>query len=598
MTDDETLFRAPRLTRLEIQGFKSFLNRAVFAFEPGITAIVGPNGSGKSNVADAVRWVLGEQGQHALRARKTEDVIFSGGNGRAPAGMAEATLTFDNAEGWLPIEFAEVSVTRRAFRSGENQYLINGRRVRLKDIALLTAGLGQSHVVVGQGLVDAALSLRAEERRGLFEHAADLSGLRLKMAEAERNLAETDANTARLSDLLIELEPRLKSLERAARQAKEWQSIRDRLRALQGAHYREALEAALAALVIAEIEAENAARAVDAAQEEEARLTAAAERATTRLTVARERLTQHDERHAMLEDRLRRQTHERDLAAARFEALSKRRADMDDARLGLDERVASVSSELARLQSDLRDLERATMESRDAAARHARDLSARRETRAALEARLATATRELAESERLAGELLRERAVLIERGESLTAEHERLRGAIEERGRRIETLETDAAQADAAAAADAERIAVLDARIAELSRDLEQATRRVTSTAADADRLHRALGEASTRLDVLRKMHESGAGLHGGVREALAAGRDGRLEGILGTVAELLVVPEPLEVAIDVALGSRLQDIVVTKWSNAEAAIALLKQSGAGRATFQPLDTVRADRPE
>ena len=498
MTDDETLLRAPRLTRLEIQGFKSFLNRTVFAFEPGITGIVGPNGSGKSNVADAVRWVLGEQGQHALRARKTEDVIFSGGHGRAPAGMAEATLTFDNTDGWLPIEFAEVSVTRRAFRSGENQYLINGRRVRLKDVALLTAGLGQSHVVVGQGLVDAALSQRAEERRGLFEHAADLSGLRLKVAEAERNLAETDANTARLSDLLIELEPRLKSLERAARQAKEWQSIRDRLRDLQGAHYREALETAMAALATAESEAENAARAVDAAQAEVARLAAAGERATTRLTVARERLAQHDERRAALEDRLRRQTHERDLAAARFEALSKRRADMDDARVGLDERVASVSAELARLQSDLRDLERATTESRDTAARHARDLTARREARAALEARLATATRELAESERLTGELARERAVLVERGESLTAEHERLRGAIEERGRRIETLEADVAQADAAAHTDADRIDALDARLAELARDLELATRHVTSARADAERLHRALGEAST----------------------------------------------------------------------------------------------------
>ena len=169
MTDDETLVRAPRLTRLEFQGFKSFANRTVFAFEPGITAVVGPNGSGKSNVADAVRWVLGEQGQHALRARKSDDVIFTGGQGRAQAGLAEATLTFDNADGWLPIDFAEVSVTRRAFRSGENQYLINGRKVRLKDVSLLTAGLGQSHLVVGQGLVDAALSLRAEERRGLFE---------------------------------------------------------------------------------------------------------------------------------------------------------------------------------------------------------------------------------------------------------------------------------------------------------------------------------------------------------------------------------------------------------------------------------------------
>jgi chromosome segregation protein len=596
MTDDETLFRAPRLTRLEIQGFKSFLNRTIFAFEPGITGIVGPNGSGKSNVADAVRWVLGEQGQHALRAKKTEDVIFSGGHGRAPAGMAEATLTFDNADGWLPIEFAEVSVTRRAFRSGESQYLINGRRVRLKDVALLTAGLGQSHVVVGQGLVDAALSLRAEERRGLFEHAADLAGLRLKVAEAERNLAETDANTARLSDLLIELEPRLRSLERAARQAKEWQSIRDRLRALQGAHYREALEAAIAALAAAESGAEQAAQAVAVAHEDVVRLTAAGELATTRLTAARERLARHDERRAALEDRLRRQTHERDLAAARFEALSKRRADMDDAREGLDERVASVVAELVKLQSDLRDLERATTESRDAAARHARDVTARREARAAIETRLAAASRDLAESERLSGELTRERAVLGERGESLSAEHERLRGAIDERGRRIEAVEADAARADTAAQADAERTAALNARLAELANDLETATRLATSTRADVDRMHGALGEASTRLEILRRMRESGADLDPGVRAALAAGRDGRLEGIRGTVAELLVVPESLEVAIEAALGHRLQDIVVAAWSHAEAAISHLKQSGAGRATFHPLDTISGCR--
>ena len=258
--------------------------------------------------------------------------------------------------------------------------------------------------------------------------------------------------------------------------------------------------------------------------------------------------------------------------------------------------VSERAPEIDADTSDLRDLERATTESRDAAARHARELTARREARTALEVRVAAVTRELTESERLAGELARERAVLVERGESLSAEHERLRGAIDERGSRIETLEADAAQADAAAHADAERIAALDARIAELSRDLELATRHATSTEADAERLQRARGEASTRLQVLRRMHESGAGLRGGVREALAAGRDGRLDGILGTVAELLVVPESLEVAIEVALGSRLQDIVVTAWSNAEAAIAHLKQSGAGRATFQPLDTVRADR--
>ena len=596
MIDDETLFRAPRLTRLEIQGFKSFLNRTIFAFEPGITGVVGPNGSGKSNVADAVRWVLGEQGQHALRAKKTEDVIFSGGQGRSPAGMAEATLTFDNADGWMPIEFAEVSVTRRAFRSGESQYLINGRRVRLKDVALLTAGLGQSHVVVGQGLVDAALSLRAEERRGLFEHAADLSGLRLKVVEAERNLAETDANTARLSDLLVELEPRLKTLERAARQATEWQTLRDHLHALQGAHYREALEAAKAALVAAESEAECAARAATVALDEVVKLAGAGERASCRLTTARERLTQHDEQRTALEDRLRRQTHERDLAAARIEALSKRRADMDDAREGIDERIEAVAAELERLQTELRDLERSTRESREAAAGHNREVKARREARAVVEARLAVVSRELAESERQDVELTRQRAVLVERGESLTAEHERVCTAIQERGRRISALEADAAAADAARSTDDERIIALGERITELVTELDAATEQAASLESNAERLHRSLAEASTRLQVLRRLHESGAGLYGGVREVLAAGVDGRLHGVLGAVAELLVVPATVEVAVEVALGSRLQDIVVATWADAEAAIAHLRQSGTGRATFQPLDTVRAGR--
>src|SRR5215204_2993089 len=217
----------PRLTRLELHGFKSFANRTVFSFERGITAIIGPNGSGKSNISDGVRWVLGEQSHSSLRSKKTEDVIFAGGQGKAPAGMAEVAVTFDNSTGWLPIEFSEVTVTRRAYRSGENHYLINGKRVRLKDVAHLTASLGQSHTVVGQGLVDAALSQRADERRGLFEHAADLTGLRMKAVEAERSLAETETNSARIADLLSEVEPRVRSLERAAKQAKEWKGVHD-----------------------------------------------------------------------------------------------------------------------------------------------------------------------------------------------------------------------------------------------------------------------------------------------------------------------------------------------------------------------------------
>ena len=187
-----------RLKRLEIQGFKSFANRTVFDLSPGLTAVIGPNGSGKSNLSEAVRWVLGEQSNLALRGRRGEDVIFAGGSGRAALGMAEVALTLDNSDGELPLEFSEVTIARRIFRDGDTQYLINGGKVRLRDLLQITAALGQSYTVIGQGLVDAALSARPDERRGLFEHAAGIAPYRLKRIEAERRLAETDANCARL----------------------------------------------------------------------------------------------------------------------------------------------------------------------------------------------------------------------------------------------------------------------------------------------------------------------------------------------------------------------------------------------------------------
>jgi len=190
-----------RLKHLTLQGYKSFATKTEFLFPTGITAIVGPNGSGKSNVADAIRWVLGEQSMRALRGKSTADMIFAGGRRRARSGMAEASLTLDNSDGWLPIEFSEVTIARRAYRSGENEYLINGARVRLRDITELLAesGLGQrAYTVIGQGLVDAALSLRPQERRVLFEEAAGISLYRARREEAVRRLDETQRNLERV----------------------------------------------------------------------------------------------------------------------------------------------------------------------------------------------------------------------------------------------------------------------------------------------------------------------------------------------------------------------------------------------------------------
>lgn len=224
-----------RLKELRLHGFKTFADPTRFVFERGVTAVIGPNGSGKSNMADAVRWVLGEQSNRSLRTRRADDVIFAGSEGRRPQGMAEAILTLDNSDGWLPIDFSEVSIGRRAFRSGETEYLINGTRARLRDVVdLLAAGrLGANElVVVGQGTVDAALSLRPEERRQLFEEAAGVKNLQVRKNEALARLARASDNLTRVADLIGELKPQVRRLALQAQHQQEHDSLGRRARAL------------------------------------------------------------------------------------------------------------------------------------------------------------------------------------------------------------------------------------------------------------------------------------------------------------------------------------------------------------------------------
>ncbi|HSH81549.1 MAG TPA: AAA family ATPase, partial [Herpetosiphonaceae bacterium] len=236
------------LKRLDIHGFKTFAQRATFVFPAGITAVIGPNGSGKSNVVDAVRWVLGEQSFANLRCKKTEDLIYGGGKGRPPMGFADVSLTIDNGDRLLDLPFDEVTIGRRAYRSGENEYFINRSRVRLRDLLDLVAPLGSSFTLINQGLVDAALALQPEDRQKLFEDAAEIGPFQAKKAEAERRLRETEANLLRLSDLLQEQEPRLRTLKRQARDADAAGAVEAELRALLVGHYRGLVAASRAAL--------------------------------------------------------------------------------------------------------------------------------------------------------------------------------------------------------------------------------------------------------------------------------------------------------------------------------------------------------------
>lgn len=262
-----------RLKELRLHGFKSFADPTRFVFEPGVNAVIGPNGSGKSNMADAIRWVLGEQSNRSLRTRRADDVIFAGSEQRKPQGMAEAVLTLDNADGWLPIEFAEVSIGRRSYRSGDSEYLINGARARLRDVVeLLGEGrLGANElVVVGQGTVDAALSLRPEERRQLFEEAAGVKGLQVKRNEASGRLTRALDNLSRVTDIVGELKPQVRRLALQAEHQQQHDALGARARGLVTTSHRRREQVARSALGEArrsQAGAESALEAFRASQE-------------------------------------------------------------------------------------------------------------------------------------------------------------------------------------------------------------------------------------------------------------------------------------------------------------------------------------------
>lgn len=582
-----------RLKRLEIQGFKSFANRTVFDLAEGLTAIVGPNGSGKSNFSEAVRWVLGEQSNMALRGRRGEDVIFAGSGGRAALGMAEVALTLDNTGGELPLEYSEVTIARRIFRDGETHYLINGGRVRLRDVLQVTAPLGQSYTVIGQGLVDAALSARPEERRGLFEHAAGIVPFRMKRAEAERRLNETEANCARLLDLRAELEPRLRSLERAAKGAQEWAELRVRLRELQERFFADLWRDTSAALATAE-GTEGAARAArEEASARIAQLTTAAEaaRAATAKQSQERRLLAEQE--AVLTRRLEPLRRELAIAAERDAANARRLVETNERTTELAKRRSALSEEIATAE---REGERiaatvvATRQEAEALERHLTTAEGQRAMAIRTEHRL---TDQIAATERERLTLARRRAAIDERHAALGRDRERAtteRTAAQERvaalAAEVETtqqaLTANATEREATAATEREATAAVAAA--------ETAERETVAAQVAAERHAH---EIRARLDGLQKLAASGEGFYTGVRTVLAAARAGQLSGIIGPVAGILDVPAELETAIEIALGGHVQDLVVEHWADAEAAIAHLKERRAGRATFQPLDTVR-----
>jgi chromosome segregation protein len=619
-----------RFKNLTLQGYKSFANKVEFLFPTGVTAIVGPNGSGKSNIADGIRWVMGEQRMSSLRGKSSADMIFAGGRRRARAGMAEVSMTLDNADGWLPIEFSEVTITRRAYRSGENEYLVNGSKVRLRDVSELLAEGGISrhtYTIIGQGLVDAALALRPQERRDLFEEAAGISVYRARREEALRRLEETQHNLERVYDILNEITPRLRRLEREVQRVEEHRRMAAHLERLQrtwyGYHWgrqQNALDRAL--------ERSSALESMVQAQQEKA-ATLSKRLVTLRQQESelRAKLRDWHRESADLHDRANDVRRELAVTGERIRLLKARREELLAEINPLDKQqttqvqgVAQTRAQVEQLEHDLaehnkqlaaQEREWRTLKER---ARHPiRQYAQVEQELRACRTELERLNEALAEAREQAARLASEQAVAEERARHLEARH-------------AETL-TDLVPLERQETAQAEQLSQAQTRtdqlrhdlakrqeqLAKLEREWEAVQRRAQEPDQQRARLGQELALLRTQLgqldqsllevrgeearltgelEALNRMHTTQSAYHIGSQALLQA----NLSGLLGPLATLIQVPTSWERAIEAALGSDLQAIVVEQASVIGEARSILASSG-GRATLLPLDDLRPPPP-
>ena len=584
------------IKRVVAQGFKTFAKRTEFIFETGITAVVGPNGSGKSNIVDAVRWCLGEQSFSLLRSKKTSDVIFSGSDKRARLGMAEVTLTLDNSRGQVPLAFTEIEITRRAYRDGDNEYLLNGKRVRLQDVTDLLSHTGlakRTYAVIGQGLIDRVLNLAPEERRTLFEEAAGITGYQHKRATTLNRLEATQQNLTRVHDILAELTPRLKYLHRQAERAREYERIAADLRSMLRDWYGYRWHTTLRNLEDqGRVEAELR-TIVTQRQQAVGTLEAGLETGRTEQLALRTQLADLQQLSNLRHQAAEQSSREVAVANERHQQLQTRSAEaqqelatLQRERQVLDER----STELARGHEEAQRLVKARQAAVDATQR---DVDMRQQARAALQQGLDDARRGLQQQQAKRIEIASRRQQLVERAAAIQQEldkQETLRATAASDAANaqatLQRVEAELSSLEAALEATRAKLSELQTTLRQRQSELETANNQRQSAGRIVDRLQ-------TRLDLLKRLHDEGAGYASGVRAVLLAGsgRDTqRLQGILGAVASLLQVPANLDKAIETALGGALQNIITTTWAETQAAIDFLKQNGRGRATFLPLD--------
>ncbi|MBP1156044.1 MULTISPECIES: chromosome segregation protein SMC [unclassified Paenibacillus] len=582
------------LRRIELSGFKSFADRTELEFVQGITAVVGPNGSGKSNISDGIRWVLGEQSARSLRGGKMEDIIFAGSDARKAVNYGEVSLTLDNASQSLPLEYNEVTVTRRVHRSGESEYLINKQPCRLKDITelFMDTGIGkEAYSIIGQGRIEEILSTKSEDRRGIFEEASGIVKYKSRKKETEKKLQETEQNLLRIHDLVTELEDQLDPLRIQSEKAVRFKELKEQLKSSEIAMYVYQIEQIYATWTETNAQLEELRQA-------QLELSGYVSVHDAQLETDRLETRQLEESIEQLQEHLLQLSEDFEKCEGHGEVLKERKKNYAANRNQLELTVRQQEQRLLDKEAEIAGL-------RDKLEVIAGRLS---ETEAKLKAeedRLLGVTGGLssAEEDRLKSELLevlndaanaRNEARYAEQQlETLTRRMDRLGDEHRKWAEQQKSITERKAKLEQRLQEAVDGIAEVRNRYLELSQGLKAKQALSEEAQATVRKWEQKLDAMVSRRDTMREMANDYDGFMHGVKEVLKAKNRSDLRGIHGAVAELVMVPAHIELAVETALGGALQHIVVDNEVNGREAIAFLKRRQLGRATFLPLDVIR-----
>ncbi len=586
------------LKRLEMMGFKSFADKMKLQFLPGITAIVGPNGSGKSNISDALRWVLGEQSVKSLRGAKMDDVIFAGSEQRKALGMAEVTIILDNSEQRIPVDFTEIAVTRRLFRSGESEYLLNKAPVRLKDIHELffDTGLGkEAYSVIGQGKIDSILSVKAEERRLIFEEAAGIIKYKTRKQVAERKLNDTDQNLLRVQDILNELTTQLGPLEVQAKLAEEFLALKAELASLEvnyNGNLLNKLESSLTEFLEKQVSLQKKAEEL---RGEENVIQSEIETKKLALLNQDNLVTNLNEAYYQLKNLIEKQDVEAKSLQGRIADLQKQQIEYQAALENNQQRSSEITievnevteAELA-LQERIRQLERDVFEGETALVKETEILADHEKQSESLKETIINLLSEIAN--------LKNKINTADLQKDFVAKQV-AEARKKERGLtlKLQDFEQQAVAKKTALDELGNLLWLNHQEETALIASQESLARESVGLERENQQSQNQLHGLETKIQMLDDLEKSYQGYFQGVKALLAdAAGESFYRGIKGIVADLMRVAAGMELAIETALGSNLQNIVIENSQYAEAAVAYLKRTAKGRATFLPLNLIRS----